>query len=374
MPSHSDRQPDHASEGEGLPLPAKSKEHTMSIPTISHDPRTVVVGYGGWGRLGHCYLVGLTPGLDLHGVVSSCPDKRKQIEEDQGCKAYETVDQAVADPDVDLLILSTPSHTHADLAVQALNAGKHVVTEKVMCLDLDECDRMIAAAEANERLLTVFQNRRLDGDYLTVRSLMDSGDLGDVRWIEMAWQGFGPWGNWRGESRLGGGRFYALGAHLVAQLLQFFPDPVECVYCRMHHDFPGQEVESDATIVVTFEGGRTGVLDLSSLAAISKPRFYIKGMDATFMKHGLDPQEAAMKAGDIDSAVEPEANYGLLQGEDWERTIPTLAGRWRTYFENLRDVLTKGAEPIVKLPECRRAMSVIDAALRSAKSGAPVAP
>ena len=346
----------------------------MTIPTISHDPRVVVVGYGGWGRLGHCYLVGLTQGLALHGVVSSAPDKRKQIEEDQGCKAYETVGQAVGDPDVDLVILSTPSHTHADLAVQALNAGKHVLTEKVMCLDLDECDRMIAAAEANNRLLTVFQNRRLDGDYLTVRSLMAGGELGDVRWIEMAWQGFGPWGNWRGESRLGGGRFYDLGAHLVDQLLQFLPGPVQSVYCRMHHDFPGQKVESDATIVVTFHGGRTGVLDLSSLAAISKPRFYIKGTEATFMKHGLDPQEAAMKAADIDSAVEPEANYGQLKGKDWERTVPTQAGRWRTYFENLRDVLTNGAEPIVKLPECRRVMSVIDAALRSAKAGAPVAP
>jgi len=341
----------------------------MNISPVSRDPRVVVVGYGRWGRQCHCYLVRLTPGLVLHGVVSSDREKRKQIEEHEQCKAYERFDDAIADPDVDIVILATPSYTHVDLAVQALNAGKHVVTEKVMCLNLEECDRMIAAAEANSKLLTVFQNRRLDGDYLTVRSLMEKGELGDVRWIEMAWQGFGPWGKWRGQRKLGGGRFYDLGAHLVDQLLQFFTAPVESVYCRMHYDFPEQIVESDALIIVSFTDGRTGVLDMSSLAAISKPRFYVKGTKATFIKHGLDPQEAAMKAGDIDAAREDEANFGQLKGNDEQRTIPTLRGRWRTYFENLRDVVKGEAEPIVKSPECRRVMCVIDAALRSAETG-----
>ncbi len=341
----------------------------MDIRPLSHEPRIVVIGYGGWGRQCHCYLVRTTPGLVLHGVVSSDPEKRKQIEADQGCQAYATIEDALNDPETDLVIVATPSHTHVDIAVVSMLAGKHVVTEKVMCLNLAECERMISVAEQSQRLLTVFKNRRLDGDYRTVRSLMESGELGDVRWIEMAWQGFGPWGNWRGSRQLGGGRFYDLGAHLVDQLLQFVPEPVESVYCRMHYDFPDLDVESDATIVVTFQGGKTGVLDLSSLAAISKPRFYIKGTDATFIKHGLDPQEAAMKAGGIDSAVEPEETYGTLKSRDAERTVPTLAGRWRTYYDNLRDVLTQGAEPIVKMPELRRAMSVIDAALRSADSG-----
>lgn len=334
-----------------------------------NELRAVVVGYGWWGRACHCYLIGLTPGICLHGIVSSQPEKRKEIRESMGCKAYEDLDDAIADPEVDLVILATPSNTHAGLATRALRGGKHVITEKVMARTLAECDEMIAAAKESGKLLTVFQNRRRDGDFLTLNQLIADGQLGDVRWVEMAWQGFGPWGGWRGHTVLGGGRFYDLGAHLVDQLLFLFPEPIDSVYCRMHHDL-GTEVESDATIVVGFEGGRTGICDVSSMAAISKPRFYVRGTEATWIKYGLDPQEAAMLGGDIDSAEENPDNYGRLKpGKEEERIVSTHPGRWRDYYENIVAVLTEGAEPIVKLHEARRVMSVIDAAMRSAQTG-----
>jgi scyllo-inositol 2-dehydrogenase (NADP+) len=260
------------------------------------------------------------------------------------------------------------------LTIQALQAGKHVVTDKVMCLTLDECDRMIAAAEASDRLLTVFQNRRFDGDYLTVWKLIRDGTLGDVRWMEMAWQGFGAWGGWRGQAAMGGGKYYDLGAHLVDQLCMFFPQAVESVYCRMHHDLPATDTESEALLVVTFEGGMTGVVDTSSLAAIRKPRFYVKGTAGTFQKFGVDPQEAAMFAGDIDSAVEDPANYGRFSVGKEQHVVPTLAGRWRNYYENIAAVLGGRAEPAVKLTEVRRAIAVIDAGLKSAQTGSVVRP
>ena len=119
-----------------------------------------------------------------------------------------------------------------------------------MCLNADECKRMMAAAEANNKLLTVFQNRRFDGDFLTVKWLMQNGALGDVSWIEQAWIGFGKWGSWRGKKDLGGGRIYDLGAHLIDQALQFFPQPVESVYCRTHYDWPDADIESEATIFI----------------------------------------------------------------------------------------------------------------------------
>jgi scyllo-inositol 2-dehydrogenase (NADP+) len=347
----------------------------QAMQTVDHEPvRVVVVGYGMAGRGFHSYLVKLAPGLALHGVVSRTPATRDRIVAEQGCRAYASFDEATADPGVDLVVLATPNSTHADLAVAALSAGKHVVTDKVMCLSLADCDRMIAAAAANDRMLTVFQNRRFDGDYLTVRQLIRDGRFGDVRWIEMAWQGFGAWGGWRGKAAMGGGKYYDLGAHLVDQLCMVFPEAVESVYCRVHHDLPETDTESEALLVVTFAGGRTGVIDTSSLAAIRKPRFYVKGMRGTFRKFGVDPQEAAMFAGNIDAAVEPPEHYGAFSDGKEETVIPTLPGRWRNYYENIADVLRGRAEPCVKLAEVRRAIAVLDAGLQSARTGEVVRP
>ncbi|MBD3239458.1 MAG: oxidoreductase [Chitinivibrionales bacterium] len=330
---------------------------------------TVVVGYGMSGRQFHCYLVNLVPQLHLHGVVSRNPETRQRIEQEQHCRAYAATDEAFADPAVDLVVIATPNSTHAELAIQAMQAGKHVVTDKVMCLSLAECDRMIAVSEQTGKMLQVFQNRRFDGDYLTVRKLMDDGRFGDVRWVEMAWQGFRPWGGWRGQTAMGGGRLYDLGAHLLDQICMLFPSPIETVYCRMHHDYPQSDVESEAFVVVTFAGGRTGICDLSSMAAIGKPRFFVRGTKGAFRKYGLDPQEAAMKAGDIDAATEDSSLYGTFSDGATEETIPTLPGRWRNYYENIAAVLEKGAEPVVRLEEVRREMAVIDAARRSTETG-----
>lgn len=336
---------------------------------IDRAPRAVVIGYGFAGRGFHAYLVGITPGLELHGVASRSPETRARIETERGCRAYADVGEVLADPDVDLVILATPNSTHAELSIRALDAGKHVVTDKVMALTLADADRMIAAAKRNDRLLTVFQNRRWDGDWLTLRHCVEAGDLGDVRWLEMAWQGQRPMGGWRGRAEMGGGRFYDLGAHLIDQLCLFFPQPLETVYCRMHHDYPGNDIESQCLIVVTFAGGHTGVLDLSGRSFIRKPRFRALGDKATFEKYGLDPQERAMLDGDIDAAVPDPAEDARVVSADGDRRVPTLPGCWRSFYENIRDVLRGKAEPAVDLASVRRAMTVVDAARQSAASG-----
>jgi scyllo-inositol 2-dehydrogenase (NADP+) len=344
----------------------------MNATATATAARAVVIGYGFAGRSFHSYLIGITPGLALHGIASRDAATREKIVRERGCPAYESFEQVIADPEVDLVVLATPSSTHADLAVRAMAAGKHVVTDKVMCLTLADCDRMIDAARRNGVLLSVFQNRRWDGDFLTLRKLIADGDLGAVRWVEMAWQGFGAWGGWRGQASLGGGRFYDLGAHLVDQMALLFPEPVETVYCRMHHDYPDSDIDSEALIVITFAGGRTGVCDLSGMTAVSKPRFLAHGSRATFVKYGLDPQEAAMKAGDIDAAVEDPAHFGRVHDGKTERPVPTLPGRWRTFYENIAAALAGNEPPAVTLPSVRRAMSILDAARRSAVSGAVI--
>ena len=337
--------------------------------------KTAIIGYGFAGRCFHAYLIDLAPGLHLSGIASRDAATREKIVTDygqKGCRAYEHPEALFADPEIDLVVVATPNATHKDLVIAALDAGKHVVTDKVMCLNLADCDAMLAAAQRSGKLLTVFQNRRLDGDFLTAKQIMQSGELGAVNWIEMAWQGFGAWGGWRGRAEMGGGRFYDLGAHLIDQLLQFFPEPAESVYCRMHHEYADFNVESEAFLVVTFAGGKTGVCDLSGMTHLSKPRFLLKGDAGTLWKYGLDPQEKAMIARDIDSAVNDPAHDATLHNKNGERRIPTLPGRWRSYYENVAAVLTEGAEPLVKPAEMRRALQIIDAAVISARTGRAV--
>ena len=147
-----------------------------TFPALPAPVRAVVIGYGFAGRAFHSYLIGLTPGMELRGVASREAATRARIVAERACHAYDDLDAVLADPDVDLVVLATPSKSHAAQAIAALEAGKHVVTDKVMCLSLAECDAMLAAAERADRVLTVFQNRRWDGDFLTVQRLMAAGD------------------------------------------------------------------------------------------------------------------------------------------------------------------------------------------------------
>jgi len=333
------------------------------------EPRAVVIGYGYAGRSFHSYLVGLDSGLRLHGVCSRNAETRARIVQERGCRAYESFEQVIADPDVDLVVLATPHDTHADLAVRAMDAGKHVVTDKPMCTSLAECDRMIEAAERNGALLTVFQNRRWDGDFLTLRKLLEDGALGELRWLEMAWQGARPPGGWRGQAAHGGGRLFDLGAHMIDQCTLIFPQAVQSVYCRMHHDYADRDVDSHAMVVIGYEGGATAVVDAGGMHFILKPRIHAFGREGSFIKHGLDPQEAAMRAGDIDAAVEPEKDYGRLKTAEREREVRTLPGRWRSFYENVADALAGRTELAVKAAGVRRAIAVLDAAFRSARSG-----
>jgi scyllo-inositol 2-dehydrogenase (NADP+) len=342
---------------------------------VNHKPSVAIIGYGFAGRAFHSYLISLEPRLHLAGIASRNPETRDKIRADWNCHAYETFEEVLGDPSIDLVVIASPNYAHAEQTIAALNAGKHVVTDKVMALNLADCDAMMAASQTNNKMLTVFQNRRWDGDFLTLKTLINQGEngpLGTVKWIELAWQGLGNWGGWRGEREKGGGRFYDLGAHLVDQLCQFFPTEIESVYARITHDFPNSTVDSEALIIATFAGGYTGIADLSSRTAVSKPRFLAHGDAATFVKYGLDPQEKAMIAKDIDSATESEESYGKIVDNKGETIVPTQPGRWRSFYENIADVLIDGAAPAVSLESVRRQIQIMDAAQTSVKTGQTV--
>src|SRR5262249_40926178 len=183
---------------------------------------TVVVGHGLAGRAFHCPLIRRQPGLMLHGIVARDPRVRAEALATWGddVRGYGELGEALADPQVELVVIATPHDTHADLAVRALDAGKHCVVDKVMALSTAECDRMIAARDRSGRMLSVFHNRRWDWDFATVKDVIARGEIGRPLLFESAvCRSSAPRG-WRGNLASAGTILHDWGAHLIDQALQ----------------------------------------------------------------------------------------------------------------------------------------------------------
>eukprot|EP00128_Syssomonas_multiformis_P006236 Colp12_sorted_trinity150504_noHs@24006 len=198
----------------------------------------VVLGYGLAGKSFHCYLVQLTKGLNLYGVYARSAQAQEQIKGDvPNAKVFGTLEDVLMDPNVDVVVVAVPNEFHASFAIQAMKAGKNVVVDKPFCLTPEELKDLLKTAEETKVMLSVFQNRRWDGDYLTVLDLLQQKKLGEARWIEVAWQKSGVSTKaWKANSSLekGGGTFLDLGAHMVDQLVTIFPHKITSVHARMH--------------------------------------------------------------------------------------------------------------------------------------------
>jgi scyllo-inositol 2-dehydrogenase (NADP+) len=339
-------------------------------------PNVVVVGYGFAGRCFHTYLVGLADGLNLYGVVTSRAEAQADIKDRLGVKTFARFEEVLADPLVDLVVLATPNDLHAPQAIQAMAAGKHVVTDKPISLDVAQADAMIEASRQHDRLLSVFQNRRWDGDYLTVKRLIENGTLGHAFYFESFWGQYGQPRGWRSEAAHGGGKLVDLGAHMIDQALQLIEAPVAQVYCRFFNQGWVTDVEDHAHCILSFANGVEFHIGTSSLARKPKPRWYILGTEASFVKEGVDPQEKAMIDGAIDAAVEAPENHPRLwhqiNGQSSETVMQPVSGRWRSYYENIAAALADRQALAVKPESVRAVMAVLEAAAASAASGQAV--
>ena len=339
-------------------------------------PNVAVVGYGFAGRCFHAYLVGLADGLNLYGIVTSRAEARAQIERDLKIKTFAHFEEALNDPQVDLVVLATPNDLHASQAIAAMEAGKHVVTDKPLCLNLQEADAMLEASRRCDRLFSVFQNRRWDGGYLTLRRVLEEGLLGEPFLFEMAWGQYGLPRGWRSEHQHGGGKFFDLGAHLIDQALQLVPAPVERVYARFFSGGWQTDVEDHAHCIITFANGVDAHINTSSLMRPSKPCWYVLGTKGSFVKEGLDPQEAAMIAGDIDAARQDPAQRARLHtqeaGQNAETVLETVPGRWRSFYENIAEALQDRQKLAVRPESVRAVMAVLEAGQRSAAQGVAI--
>jgi scyllo-inositol 2-dehydrogenase (NADP+) len=242
-----------------------------------------------------------------------------------------------------------------------------------MCLSVAEADAMIAASRQSGRLLSVFQNRRWDGDFLTIGAILEQDLIGEPFLIETAWLQARPPRGWSSERGRGGGKFLDLGAHLIDQAIALIASPVTRVYARFHSGVWPNDVEDHAHCIVSFASGVDVHVTTSSAAPMQARRWRLLGAKGALVKEGFDPQEPALVAGDIGTASEDPKHYARVYskvtGQPTETVVPTLPGRWQAFYDNLADVLQNDAALAVIPESSRVVMAVIEAAQQSAQTG-----
>ncbi|WP_225831857.1 Gfo/Idh/MocA family oxidoreductase [Streptomyces sp. NK08204] len=349
---------------------------TPPVPPL----RVGLIGYGLAGSVFHAPLIAATEGLALDTVVTSNPGRQEQAgAEFPDVRLTGTPDELFDRADeLDLIVIASPNRTHVPLATAALKAGLPVVVDKPVAGTAAEARELAALADERGLLLSVFQNRRWDNDFLTLRKLLADGALGDVRRFESRFERWRPQpkGGWResGDPAEVGGLLYDLGSHLVDQALVLFGPATE-VYAETDLRRPGAETDDDTFIALTHAGGVRSHLYVSATAPQLGPRFRVLGSRAGYVKYGLDPQEAALREGLRPGpawGAEPETLWGRLGAGESPLTgggtpVPTVPGDYPAYYTAVAKALTgAGPNPVTAL-EAASALDVLEAARRSAR-------
>lgn len=349
--------------------------------------RVGLVGYGLAGSVFHAPLIAATDGLVLDTVVTSSPERREQA------RAEFPDVRFAASPDnlweradeLGLIVIASPNKTHVPIATAALKAGLPVVVDKPVAGSAAEARELAALAEERGLLLSVFQNRRWDNDFLTLTRLIEAGRLGDVQRFESRFERWRPRlkGGWResGAAEEIGGLLYDLGSHVVDQALVLF-GPAVRVYAEADVRRPGAEADDDTFIAITHANGVRSHLYASATAAQLGPRFRVLGSAAGYVKHGLDPQEADLREGRRPGrvagwGVEPEALWGRIGAGQSPLTggghpVETEPGAYPAYYAGIAAALREGTAPPVTAHEAAAALDVLEAARRSAREGSVV--
>ena len=334
-----------------------------------------LIGYGLAGRSFHAPFIEAVDGLRLRVIATSDPERgaRARTEHPEAV-IVDTVDEVLARSDLELVVVAAPNRFHAPIASRALETGRHVVVDKPMAMDVPEGEKLIEAAARAGRLLSVYQNRRWDGDFLTIRQLIADGALGAIDSLEARFERWSPVGReWRESAVEAGGPLPDLGAHLVDQSLLLF-GPVRQVWAQSDRRRPGSQVEDSVFVAMDHEGGVRSRLWVSLIAARTGPRLRVRGLSGEYVKHEMDVQEAQLRAGMLpgasDFGEEPPERWGVLTLADGSsRPIPTLPGQYRRFYQLLRDAIRGEGPPPVDPVDSLQGLRVLEAAQRAAMTG-----
>ena len=320
-----------------------------------------MIGYGGAFNMGlhHSNMIKNVEGMDVVAVCDIDKKRTAQAEKDlPGIRTYNTVKDLLKDDGVDLCVVILPHNIHAEVAIQCSKAGKHVIVEKPMCITVKQATAMIEAAEKAGKMLTVYHNRRRDGDFKAILRTVQSGIIGDVFHVEMWMGGYGaPRDWWRADKEVSGGAFYDWGAHFLDWLLQVVPGKIEYVTGHYHKRVWKKMTNEDhVEAIIRFENGAVANVQQSTIAAVGKPRWRILGTEGALVHEGDHLRLHTFKNG---VAVEGR--------------IPFEEADHQTWYDNIGDHLLRGGELMVKPEEARRVIGIIECAEKSSRTGKTVA-
>nr|WP_295827614.1 oxidoreductase [uncultured Azospirillum sp.] len=327
-----------------------------------------LLGFGLAGSVFHAPLIQCEPRLRLTAIASSRTDDIRRAAPEAVATTAEAV---IADPSIDLVVIATPNTSHAPLAREALLAGKHVVIDKPMATTAAEADELIDLAKRQGRLLTVFHNRRWDNDFLTLRACLENGDIGRPYHYEAHFDRFRPQikQGWREQTLAGSGVLFDLGAHLIDQALTLFGMP-DRILADVGSQRPDAQVDDWFHIVLGY-GRMRAILHCGTVVCRPGPRFQLHGDGGSFLKHGMDGQEAALRAGRMPTEAgwggdDPENFALLVQADGTERRPETIPGDYPAFYRGVAASILDGAPPPVTAEQARDALAVLEAVRKAA--------
>lgn len=355
---------------------------------MSREIGVGVVGYGLGGRVFHAPFVSAVPGLRLDAIMTSRAAEAGKAY--PGAKLVRTLEEILAEPGIELVVVSTPNETHFAMAKQCLEAGKHVVIDKPFAATSEEAAELVSLAKSKGVLVMPFHNRRWDGDFITVKKLLGERAVGRLVTFESHFDRFRPIpreNTWKEAGNPANGMLFDLGPHLIDQCLALFGAP-ETITASVRADRDQTDIEDafDITLGYTLSGKRLMAhCRASYLACDNAPRFLLHGTKGSFRKHGLDPQEPKLVGGAKVPPIgskelwlqEPEAGWGILTvapdpadpGTLVTRQVKTEPGDYRAFYANVRDAILGTAELAVTPADGYRVIKLLEMARESSATG-----
>lgn len=335
---------------------------------------TALLSFGMSGEVFHGPLLTAHPGFTLSTVLQRSTSRAKELYPE--VKIVRTLDDVLNDKSIELVVVNTPNDTHEPYAAKALEAGKHVIVEKPFTITSAEANRLMALATKTGKTLTVFQSRRWDGDFLTVKQVLENKLVGTPVEFELHYDRFRNYieaNTWKEEPGAGKGILYNLGSHMLDQVLVLFGMPKE-VDARVGIQRPGGKVDDYYDIRLHYEGLQA-IVKSSYLVREQGPRYSLHGVEGSYIKYGIDPQEQALKEG-----KSPKSTSWGYEGKEWwgklntkvgslhvEGQVETIAGNYLGFYENVYGAIREGKPLAVKPEESRDVIRLIEACYESSR-------
>lgn len=334
-----------------------------------------LVGFGLAGRAFHAPVIRAVPGLHLAAIVQRTGNEAGEKYPD--VRIVRNLDELLAIRGIRLVVIATPNDTHYSFARQCLEAGRDVLVDKPFTTTVEEAKALVELAKEKGRLLTVYQNRRYDGDFQALRKLVAAGTLGRIVRFESHYDRYRPQlkaGAWRETTRPGSGILFDLAPHLIDHALVLFGLP-EAVTADVRIERENAVADDAFDIMFHYPKALRAALRSSILAAVPRPRFVLLGTQGSFAKQTTDPQENNLRHGNIPKdgpwGAEPEENWGLLtvpEGDKFtQRRIPSENCDFRDYYANVRDSLLRKAAPVVTTEWAVNVMRLLEMARESSE-------